>query len=1788
MSSTSRMRWRPAVGVLVLGGIAIGLTYQGVSAERSRTTTRDRAVKNTPKLVTAAEMTPAGVRPIEVGQTSAVVAVDGKPGTSGASPSAVQPAETPAAAKARQRVTVDVIRAELEGAGELPKTVDVTPEAAPVVDSAPAGGFDAADIAAGTGACCTACPNSTCLNNQTQVACEGSGGTWRGKLTTCDAATSAGCTCRACCEPDGSPLNNTPVDVRADACINPNTFHTFASWQNTANLPAPFCNIYSASNALWDNGLPLINDGGAQRSHIDAENGAVGYSFVTADDIVLRGPNTEKANFNTVEAWFMMRPSEPEIPNPDIDVSAYLITVFADRPALVGTATTGPAEIFPSPAGFMRTPRTREDCCAPIDDVDGDGDVQVIARCDITYPHHRVPGGVLYSRIVPRGGIIPVTHTRYCDVFTCPPNPCNPPDESPNFESDDIWRTQITNLNPPIILNKNDVKDVNPDNNRYWFSIQGAFPFADGLRSTLQTWMMLSVNATGQRAKTFRSQNSAWFGVQACTVNSDCQSGDEGYENTVCISGACRRDLMTACVSNPTCTAIAAGATCIASNCSVISRVPVWLENTGNRADAACVGAPPVGTRRDLAFKLSGVKDPPGVPGDTCPTAVTVFDGVTGYTSVGAADDGVAASCPAATPMPNDLYFRYTATCNGLLTVSAGASGGIVAIYDSFACSGNGAGGMQLDELPPLGVPACSTLGSVTERVTQTGTYLIRVANAAEGKGFLSVTCDDPCYFGSINAAASCCPVAECDDPGDCTVVGEDCSPEGFCARPCLNDTDCLAGEPVCGGIDGYCHAVLFGCKSPGNNEGCCRTICGDDPACCGSFGGVYDFFCISEARGEPSCACACLLDDAVFNVDEAEHPVADPDRCDVATSNTQTTNNGACANDAPNNDPDVRTTTVACGQTFRGTVWADGGQRDIDYWKLNVPDANNDGKARIDLSIESAAPIVVFVLDASVCDQRCNCDPVDGSCPNAGECPTGNLLGTYLCDSDLNGFCGIPVYDAIFAAGCGPVSLSVTVDIPLPDASKNFWILIATFDSNEDSDNDPDNNRELVGKFSGLPCGTQNKYIIDVACDDDGPHPQGGCCACTGGCVDNDLIACIQSNGTWTGGSDDELCGSAPCGAYQHGCSLATNVVLNGSGHATVVATPTDARPPSEGYPCGTGAPNDSVWYTVTVPAGVDSIGVKTCDSAGSGRDSVVAVYCGDCCDTDPADRFKVPAQGCSEDECGFTGFNSRFCTQNLTNADGGVDEFAACRTGGPGSSVQLYVQISNFGEPLEGTYELDLDAPCSGSCCNTATGTCADGISIANCQGANQVHSIGDTCATLDPPCGKGACCQNNGTCTDVIGSNNCVGANFNLGAICDTGSINGFICNPADSCDYDHSPPGNNGLTAQIFTDIDVIFEEADNFIFKGTTTNDCLISRVDVSTFNTNHQSDEGCTMNGGANCADTPFDYEGVVLMIASDIDPPGTGTKGPICAPRLPVDGNPPFHTPLGADCQEFVFGPGSADPLAPGVQGWWWVTTNPGGQAAHQIIMQLHPPVQLEKNKKYWLGWAPIMPLTEKYQVVWSATENLDGNLPQRFASNGSMIWEPFVFDPPRDMYFNIVGSKQIIGCGGCRAYMDFEPFFCVVDVGDLLRVLAAYSEIVQCSTTTSAGITPGSQVWDGGCPLACTVNADCNGAFGPEECVGGLCCDLTELSEVIQVLDVFSDINSPSCPHRCAPGACSYDPPGAAPVCCRDIGYFDPNIQTQGTTQSDCGTLPSSTYAGDNTNCASAFPGQPVCNTP
>jgi hypothetical protein len=178
--------------------------------------------------------------------------------------------------------------------------------------------------------------------------------------------------------------------------------------------------------------------------------------------------------------------------------------------------------------------------------------------------------------------------------------------------------------------------------------------------------------------------------------------------------------------------------------------------------------------------------------------------------------------------------------------------------------------------------------------------------------------------------------------------------------------------------------------------------------------------------------------------------------------------------------------------------------------------------------------------------------------------------------------------------------------------------------------------------------------------------------------------------------------------------------------------------------------------------------------------------------------------------------------------------------------------------------------------------------------------------------------------------------------------------------------------------------------------------------------------------------------------------------------------------------------------------------------------------------------------------------------------------------------MNFFIDGSKIAPGCGPCIRYADIAAPFCVVELQDLLEVLLGYGE----PPTGYCTLAPqsGALVFAGGCPVECDDNSDCVAPEGTPQCVlgidynpagGGLCCDLTELQEVLNVLGTIN--NMPNCPSECPHGACDLPLPDN---CCMDgsyeFGILAPG-DNRGMSRSDC-YVRGGFYYGDNSTCAAS----------
>jgi hypothetical protein len=277
---------------------------------------------------------------------------------------------------------------------------------------------------------------------------------------------------------------------------------------------------------------------------------------------------------------------------------------------------------------------------------------------------------------------------------------------------------------------------------------------------------------------------------------------------------------------------------------------------------------------------------------DDCPQADVVFDGLTPFANIGAALDGPdEAGC--VTPQ-NDVWFDYTSTCTGVLTVDTCTGtdfDSVLTVYDGCECP---------VELPSLGCndDDCILQSLVTLDGVQDGDcYKIRVGSFADGgtgAGSVNIVCE-PYIEECIDGSGDCCEAhgnGGCDDPECCDMV---CSEDAFCCDGEWDDAcadvagqvclSCGGTIPECVGTSGDCCEAngTVGC----DNGSCCANICTADPFCCAT---TWDQICADAAN----IACAvCIAPEICFESNEACLEPHDTPACE----------NPACCGEVCNED---------------------------------------------------------------------------------------------------------------------------------------------------------------------------------------------------------------------------------------------------------------------------------------------------------------------------------------------------------------------------------------------------------------------------------------------------------------------------------------------------------------------------------------------------------------------------------------------------------------------------------------------------------------------------------------------------------------------------------------------------------------------------------------------------------------------------------------------------------------------------------------------------------------------
>ncbi len=282
-----------------------------------------------------------------------------------------------------------------------------------------------------------------------------------------------------------------------------------------------------------------------------------------------------------------------------------------------------------------------------------------------------------------------------------------------------------------------------------------------------------------------------------------------------------------------------------------------WGPNPGNPADLNADGT--VGPA-DLAQVL-GAWGPCLPANDDCENRTPIEDGQTPFSTLGATTDGIShedQGCQYDGQVYNDIWYNYTATCTGTLTVSTCNQADYdtdLAVYDGCACDPFTLLGCNDDDL----IDDCGQNpdfhSTVLAPVVQDGCYKIRVGGYLapdEGSGVLTVAC---VAGGPCPGQGGCCEAngtPGCDDPACCSLV---CGADPFCCDVSWDEVCAESAIGVCAGLCGdgssdCCepHATL-GC----DDAGCAQEVCEVAPFCCA---GPWDELCVQLAAA--LCPGAC------------------------------------------------------------------------------------------------------------------------------------------------------------------------------------------------------------------------------------------------------------------------------------------------------------------------------------------------------------------------------------------------------------------------------------------------------------------------------------------------------------------------------------------------------------------------------------------------------------------------------------------------------------------------------------------------------------------------------------------------------------------------------------------------------------------------------------------------------------------------------------------------------------------------------------------------------------------
>ena len=731
---------------------------------------------------------------------------------------------------------------------------------------------------------------------------------------------------------------------------------------------------------------------------------------------------------------------------------------------------------------------------------------------------------------------------------------------------------------------------------------------------------------------------------------------------SVCDPGACCFfDGATMCTvtSNDICDALGgdftAGGDCSGDPCPVGR----CCSNGGLTCDDVSeVECASIGGTFDAGLDCTNDPCPIPPPNDDCIDAIVAVDGSNPYSTVNATLDA-SGPAPFDANLTEDIWFVYTATCDGDLTIDTCEfdllnNDTVLEVHDGSTC-------------PPAAVGAdrssdddCGSGSGFASTVTIVGVttgqeFLIRLSgwNGSDETGLLEITC-----VAAGGPEACCFADGSCSDltPVDCGMMGGTNQGIGtVCAT-----TSCPQPPPANDDCDNAIAVTTGPNAGQANNSSAGADLV--EASCQANSNGDVWFVWTADCDGNASID----TEGSVFTTSN-----------DTVLSIYSTSCGGAevaCDDDGGSGLLSTTTFPVLTGEVYYIRVAGFG---------------TNTGDVNINIACASNAMEACCFPDGSCTDEVVgDCAGLGGigqgggtdcgsvSCPQPPPANDDCANATDLTDGDLP-FSDI---DVSLSTATNDTNVDVSCDIETGFAATGVWytytpasncllsVVVAGSDTAQSVWTGPDCNT-LTEEACSDPqtltyevAGGTTYYIlvsdwsdsslnadtdITISC---GPIPEGACCMGDGSCTDGTESACDTAGGVYQGDGTD--CGTTTCpiAPANDDCANAIEITIGG-----VAMGNTDAATPDGLGTCGTSAgTNGAVWYYVTGDGTT-----LTADLCGSPFDTKIQIYEDGCgtltCVTGEDDDFTNCGENDpSVDWCAANGVEYLIAVQGFSTGTG------------------------------------------------------------------------------------------------------------------------------------------------------------------------------------------------------------------------------------------------------------------------------------------------------------------------------------------------------------------------------------------------------------------------------------------------------------------------------------------------------------------------------------------------------